>query len=118
MGKWIVENWFIVVALAAGIGGGAYIAYKFAGLPTKEQVSKIKQWLLLAVTTAEKELGGGTGQLKLRYVYDMFVSKYPVAAKIVTFEAFSIWVDEALENMKQMLKENKATREFVSSGTQ
>lgn len=118
MGKWIVENWFIIVALAASVGGGAYIIYKFAGLPTQEQVSKIKQWLLLAVTNAEKELGGGTGQLKLRYVYDMFVSKYPVAAKIVSFEVFSTWVDEALENMKQMLKDNKATREFVSNGAQ
>lgn len=118
MAKWIVENWFIIVALAAGIGGIAYAIYKFAGLPTQEQVTKIKQWLLLAVTTAEKELGGGTGQLKLRYVYDMFIEKYPVAAKIVTFEVFSAWVDEALEGMKEMLKTNEAAREFVSGNTQ
>ena len=69
MAEWIVENWFIIVALAAVAGGVACAIYKFAGLPTKEQVAKIKQWLLLAVTTAEKELGNGTGQLKLRYVY-------------------------------------------------
>lgn len=118
MTKWIIENWFIIVALAAGIGGAGYAVYKFAGLPTKEQVAKIKQWLLLAVTTAEKELGGGTGQLKLRYVYDMFVEKYPVAAKMVTFEMFSAWVDEALEGMKGMLEQNKAVKGFVSRGTE
>lgn len=118
MTKWIVENWFIIAALAAGIGGGAYTVYKFAGLPTKEQVAKMKQWLLLAVTTAEKELGGGTGQLKLRYVYNMFVEKYPVAAKIVTFGAFALWVDEALDGMKEMLRTNKAAQEFVSGDTQ
>lgn len=118
MAQWIVENWFLLVALTACVGGVACAIYKFAGLPTQEQVAKIKQWLLLAVTTAEKELGGGTGQLKLRYVYDMFVSKYPVAAKMVSFETFSEWVDEALENMRNMLKSNVAAKEFVSGETQ
>lgn len=117
MAQWIVENWFLIVALAAGVGTIAMAVYKFAGLPTPEQVEKIKQWLLLAVTTAEKELGGGTGQIKLRYVYDMFMQRYPVAAKIVSFDTFSVWVDEALENMKRMLKDNKAAAEYVKSST-
>lgn len=64
MAQWIVENWFLIVALAAGAGSIAYAIYKFAGLPTEQQVKNIKEWLLLAVTTAEKELGGGTGQLR------------------------------------------------------
>ena len=46
MAQWIVENWFLIVALAAGIGTIAMAIYKFAGLPTPEQVAKIKQWLL------------------------------------------------------------------------
>lgn len=87
-------------------------------ITTPEQVAKIKQWLLLAVTTAEKELGGGTGQLKLRYVYDMFVQRYPVAAQIVSFDTFSLWVDEALENMKRMLKDNREAAEYVKGGTE
>ena len=118
MAQWIVENWFLIVALAAGIGTIAMAIYKFAGLPTPEQVAKIKQWLLLAVTTAEKELGGGTGQLKLRYVYDMFVQRYPVAAQIVSFDTFSLWVDEALENMKRMLKDNRDAADCVQGGTE
>lgn len=116
MAQWIVENWFLIVALVAGAGSIACAIYKFAGLPTEQQVKNIKEWLLLAVTTAEKELGGGTGQLKLRYVYDLFVNRYPVAAKVVSFETFSTWVDEALEEMKNMLKSNVAAREFVSGG--
>ena len=118
MAEWIVENWFIIVALAAVAGGVACAIYKFAGLPTKEQVAKIKQWLLLAVTTAEKELGNGTGQLNLRYVYDLFISRFPVAAKIVSFATFSMWVDEALESMRAMLKTNKSAQEYVSGDTQ
>lgn len=118
MAEWIVENWFIIVALAAVAGGVACAIYKFAGLPTKEQIAKIKQWLLLVVTQAEKELGGGTGQLKLRYVYDLFISRFPTTAKIVSFETFSKWVDDALDDMRKMLESNKAAQEFVAGNTQ
>lgn len=118
MAQWIVENWFLIVALTAGVGSIAYAVYKFTGMPTEQQIKNIKEWLLLAVTTAEKELGGGTGQLKLRYVYDLFVNRYPIAAKVVPFEMFSSWVDEALENMRDMLKNNVAAREFVSGEIQ
>lgn len=114
MTEWIVENWFIIVAMATVAGGVVCTIYKFAGFPTAEQIAKIKQWLLLAVTQAERELGGGTGQLKLRYVYDLFISRFSVAAKIVSFEIFSTWVDEALEDMREMLKANKAVQKFIS----
>ncbi len=43
MAGWIVENWYIIVALAAVVGGVACAIYKFAGLPTPEQVAKIKR---------------------------------------------------------------------------
>ena len=39
-------------------------------------LNKVREWLLYAVTKAEKELGAGTGKLKLRYVYDMFVARF------------------------------------------
>lgn len=113
--QWIIENWFLLVALAAIIGCGVFAIYKFAGLPTEQQIANIKQWLVLAVTNAERELGGGTGQLKLRYVYDLFVSKYPAVAKVISFDTFSLWVDEALEQMKYMLSTNAAVKNFVNN---
>ena len=70
--------------------------------------------LLYAVTKAEKELGGGTGQIKLRYVYDMFVARFAWLARVISFEAFSMMVDEALERMKKMLESNKAMQTLVS----
>lgn len=112
--EWIVENWYLVVALAAIIASVVYAVYRFVGLPTEQQIANIKEWLVLAVITAEKELGGGTGQLKLRYVYDLFVKRYPAIAKIISFETFSSWVDEALEQMKHMLSTNKAVEKFVN----
>ena len=67
---------------------------KFFKLPRESQIAKVKEWLLFAVMQAEKELGSGTGQLKLRYVYDMFVSKFPYLVQFVSFEFFSKLVDD------------------------
>ena len=53
------------------------------------QKFKIAEWLTYAVSEAEKQLGGGTGQLKLRLVYDWFVEKFPVVSSIIPFTVFS-----------------------------
>mgnify|MGYP000840045992 CR=1 FL=1 len=74
---------------------------------------RVKEWLLWAVTEAEKDLGGGTGKLKLRQVYDLFVQRFPWLAKAVSFELFSSLVDEALEEMREMLDNNQAVKAFV-----
>lgn len=73
----------------------------------------IGRWLLWAVTEAEKDLGGGTGKLKLRQVYDLFVTRFPWLAKLVSFELFSDMVDDALEEMREMLDTNQAVKAFV-----
>lgn len=111
--EWVTANWFLIVALAAaGISAGVAI-YKFAGLPTEKQLKKVREWLLYAVTMAEKELGGGTGQIKLRYVYDWFLQVFPWLAKMISFEVFSGLVDEALEEMKSMLEKNNAVKNIL-----
>ena len=67
--KYIVENWFVIVGLIAVCAAGGYAVYVFVKMPSDKQLNKVREWLLYAVTKAEKELGGGTGQIKLRYVY-------------------------------------------------
>lgn len=76
--------------------------------------NKVKEWLKLAVTMAEKELGSGTGQLKLREVYDWFLNMFPVFSKIVPFSIFSKWVDLALEWMREQLENNNNISVFVN----
>ena len=93
---------------------GGYAVYVFVKMPSDKQLNKVREWLLYAVTKAEKELGGGTGQIKLRYVYDMFVARFAWLARVISFEAFSMMVDEALERMKKMLESNKAMQTLVS----
>lgn len=82
-----------IVAFAALI----VAAYKIFG------IDKVKNWLLWACTQAEKIYGGGTGKLKLAYVYDIFVGKFPFLQAVIPFSVFSKLVDAALESMKSML---------------
>ena len=48
------------------------------------------------------------------YVYDMFVARFAWLARVISFEAFSMMVDEALERMKKMIENNKAMQTLVS----
>lgn len=98
--EWVVENWYYIVFVIAVIIGTVY------GLMT----GKAKEWLKYAVCCAEEQLGAGTGQLKLHYVYDMFVEKFPALASIVPFTIFSKWVDLALEWMKEQLEKNQSIK--------
>lgn len=114
--EWLVNNWFLVIAFAAVCGGIGAAIYKFVKMPTSDQIKAVKEWLLLEVTKAEKELGSGTGKLKLRHVYDAFVTKFPWIAVAVSFDTFSLWVDEALDEMKEILKSNKSIQSYVNGG--
>lgn len=116
--KFITENWFVLVAFAAVAAAGGCAVYSFVKMPTDKQLKKVREWLLYAVTKAEKKLGGGTGQIKLRYVYDKFVKRFPWLAWTISFERFSAMVDEALEKMKGMLASNKAMQELVNGKPQ
>lgn len=111
--SYIAENWYLLVATAAILVVAGFSVYSFVKKPTTEQIKAVKEWLLYAVIEAEKKLGGGTGQVKLRYVYDMFVEKFRFLAELITFETFSGLVDEALEKMRDMLQNNKAVNSYV-----
>ena len=65
-----------------------------------------KNWLVWAVSEAEAVLGSKTGQLKLRYVYDMAVARFPIASKLIPFTVFSKLVDAALDVMRDMIENN------------
>jgi len=111
--EFLVNYWYFIVAAIAILAVAGYAIYVFVHRPTDEQLSKIKEWLLYAVTEAEKELGSGTGQIKLRYVYDMFIAKFPWAVKIISFESFSLLVDEALDKFRDLLEQNSNLQTYV-----
>ena len=75
--------------------------------------TKIKEFLLFAVSKAERELGGGTGKLKLRYVYSLFIEKFPIISVIISFNSFSKMVDKALEEMKELIEQNEKIKKYI-----
>lgn len=109
----ICDYWYILISIAAVIALAGIVIYNFVKIPPSQQLEKIQEWLLYAVVEAEHELGSGTGQIKLRMVYDMFIGKFPSVAKVLTFDSFSALVDTALEKMEALLKTNKQLAKYV-----
>lgn len=112
--EYIIDNWYILVGvlcIGAAIGVGIY---HFAKMPLSEQMSKVREWLVWACTKAERELGGGTGQLKLRQVYDLFLARFPWLAKVIPFTTFALLVDDALVTVRAMLESNAKVKELVN----
>lgn len=113
--EWIANNWLGIFIAIVFVTDLIIMAKKFSDKPTEEKISKFKEWLLLIVAEAEKELGSGTGQLKLRYVYDKALAQFPVLTMAISFEKFSEYVDEALEKFKNMLQSNEKVQEYVGT---
>lgn len=113
--EWLIENWFLIVALLSCGAVAICFVFRFLGMPTEKQKAKIKEWLIWACIEAERALRSGTGQLKLREVWNMFcaVPAFTWVARIISFEVFSGWVSEALTEVKQMLISNNALAEYV-----
>ena len=65
-----------------------------------------------AVAEAERCLGSETGQMKLSVVYSTFVKTFPWLAIIISFALFADLVDEALENLSEILQ-GDVTKENV-----
>ena len=74
-----------------------------------------KNWLVWAVSEAEAVLGSKTGQLKLRYAYDLAVVRFPIMSKILPFVVFSKLVDAALGVMNDMIAKNSSIAEAITN---
>src|SRR5699024_7120058 len=113
----IMNNWLTIILSIAALAVFVVKVVQFVRSPSDKQIENLKEWLKLAVTEAEAALGSGTGQLKLRDVYDMAVEKFPWVGEFITFETFSTWVDEALEWMNNQLESNEKVKAYVVDGT-
>ena len=113
----IMNNWLTIILSIAALAVFVVKVVQFVRSPSDKQIENLKEWLKLAVTEAEAALGSGTGQLKLRDVYDMAVEKFPWVGEFITFKTFSTWVDEALEWMNNQLESNEKVKAYVVDGT-
>lgn len=109
----LVDNWYLVFGLCAVLVGvvGAFAEFFYESRDKK--IETLRKWLEYAVVEAERQLGEKTGQIKLRLVYDMALSKFSWLERIVSFEDFSGYVDEALEWMRKQLVSNAGVRGYI-----
>jgi hypothetical protein len=109
-----MDNIIIVMGVIGLVGIAIAALYYFMNLSKDKQIQMVKNWLLLAVVEAEKALGSGTGQLKLRYVYDLFITRFKYLSLVISFSQFSSLVDEALEIMRNMIANNKQVEQYIN----
>ncbi len=111
------QNWFLLVVIISVIVIAVRATKKFSELPSEEQQKKVLEWLFYAVVKAEKKFEAGKlGRIKLRYVYDLFLDKFPSIAPVVSFEQFSKWVDIALDEMRKAIESNPKFKEYIERG--
>jgi hypothetical protein len=99
------NNYAIIIAAVIVIGGGLFAVIK--------EPERIKEWLVWACAKAEESLGAGTGELKLRLVYDMFICQFPLVSKIIPFSVFVKWTEMALEKFEDWLTNNEKENSFL-----
>lgn len=112
--EFIINNWYLIIVAICIVCCLGYMAYHYFKLPTSKQIENLEEWLKYAVVEAERVLGSGTGKLKLRMVYDMAIQKFPWLAEMISFEKFSVWVDDALVWMRDVLSSNDAINYIVT----
>ena len=110
----MIDNVIIICGIVILIGIIGLCLCWFLKLSKERQKEIIIEWLLLAVIKAEKELGDGTGQLKLRFVYDLFIDKFRFISMLISFSQFSELVDQVLDTMRDILDSNKQIKDYVT----
>ena len=111
----LMTNWQWIIGVIIIIIAAIITLIKFDKKTRDEQIHQVKEWLLYAVMEAEKELGSGTGALKLRFVYDMFITKFPLLVALIPFSTFSSFVDEALDKFKKLLATTPELQAYVAN---
>ena len=106
--NFINDNWFLIFVAICIVVVVTIKVYRWFKLPNKEQIKQVQEWLLYAVAKAEETLGSGTGELKLRYVYDMFMTKFPAVALFLGFDDFKKMVEKALVKFEELIETNPA----------
>ena len=109
----LMEYWWLAIAILAILIIAFIFLITYINLPNSKKATRVKEWLLFAVVQAEKELGSGTGQLKLRYVYNLALSKFPVFIKLIPFELFSSFVDGALQQLGNLIENSEGVKKYM-----
>lgn len=102
----IINNfafWIVLFVICFGVG---LFLDKFIKKSKAQKMQMVKDWLLYAVAIAEKELGSGTGRIKLGQVYEQFLLVFPQLQRFISFDTFAKLVDDVLMEFAILVEDN------------
>lgn len=103
----LLANWDSVLVVVAALVGGI-VLYK------RGETEILKAILFRLVTDAEREYGGGTGELKKAAVIEWIYDKIPAVLKlIITRRELDKLIDNVLEYAKTKWASNPQLKEYV-----
>lgn len=105
--NFIIANWDFILLVVAAVAAVVFAVFK-------GNKSVVMKMLYALVTEAEKNLGGGTGSLKLATVIETIYPKLPAVIKaFVTDAMLEKWVEEALTAAKTAWEKNEKIAEYI-----
>ena len=109
--QYIIENWAMLLLVLAAAAALVWFAYK-------GNKSVVMRMLYALVTEAEKNLGGGTGSLKLATVVEAIYPKLPGVIKLfISADTLEGWVEEALAAAKVEWEKNAQIAAYIAPDT-
>lgn len=106
--NFVIANWDFIMLVIAALGAVTFFAFK-------GNKSVVMKMLYALVTEAEKDLGNGTGSLKLATVIEAIYPKLPAVIKVFITEKILVkWIEEALANAKDAWQKNSNIAEYIA----
>lgn len=123
--QWLVDNWTLLASVIAAFMLAAVKVRRYLQLSAEAQakareqakdklIRAVSDWLLYAVTEAERTLGDGTGKIKIREVYDRALARFPELTYVITLEQLDELAQHPLEEMRKLLESNEAISAYVT----
>lgn len=109
----LIENWVIFVIALVMVLFTVYVVLRFLKLTPQQQLEKVKTALLYMVTEAERELKSKTGRVKRSMVWEWLVERFPIITLFITEEKYDELLDQALEEFRKMLENNRNLYDYV-----
>ena len=109
--NFILANWDFILLIVAAVAAVIYAIFK-------GNKSVVMKMLYALVTEAEKEMGGGTGSLKLASVIEAIYPKLPAVIKMfITDAMLKKWVEDALVLAKEAWEKNANIAQYIAPVT-
>lgn len=109
--NYIIANWDFILLIVAAVAVMIFAIFK-------GNKSVVMKMLYALVTEAEKNMGGGTGSLKLASVIEEIYPKLPTVIKMfITDTMLKKWVEDALIVAKDAWEKNANIAQYIAPVT-